>query len=82
VPSLPYKATQFAKPAACRVRRDDLWTSASPTRLPSARVPSSRRSSACGANPVRQVGCNEPSSQHEGQTEGGELSRRGRLPTR
>ena len=46
--SLPYEATRFAgspRPRVHRVRRDDLWTSASLPRIPSAQVPSSRRNS-------------------------------------
>ena len=67
MPSLLNTATLFAQPAACRVRRDDLVHECSPARIPSAQVPSSRRSSACSANPVRKADCNEAASQHGGQ---------------
>ena len=79
--SLPYEATRFAgspRPRVHRVRRDDLWTSASLPRIPSAQVPSSRRSSVCGANPfARPTARNWSVGSTKVNTQRGELSRLG-----
>ena len=60
----------------CRVRRDDLWTSASPTRLPSARVPSNRRNSLASRTCSLKATAMNRAASTEVATQRGELSRR------
>ena len=76
--SLPYEATRFAgspRPRVHRVRRDDLWTSASLPRIPSAQVPSSRRNSLASRTCSLKATAMNRAASTEVTTQRGELSR-------